>query len=281
VTTVWCYCCLPFLYEIVFIIKSLRGDKIFGAVDAGTTYPNELTNLVAKAGFESNQLKRVDILVISNRGSNSIKPFQGLVNSLLEHTSNPVHLHIVSDTRPDWQQNLNSTEHFKIYYQGTAKLQEQAKDLNGRVKYRSTHYSKISAYQKLFLSTMNFPPGTPSKILLIDDDYVFYEDATGLMEKILEHPDRISLQCPIDPARIQGYFNKTNMPLLGHHSRYCNAGMMFTTWKQDNKNVHRRIGNYYESLSPVRIQGGSRSRYHSNHPERGSGYQFDSRFDSV
>jgi hypothetical protein len=59
---------------------------------------------------------------------------------------------------------------------------------------------------------------------MLDDDMVFYEDITPLVDLVRENPDSLSLYCPVDPARVKGFFGTT--PFNGHTERYCISGIM-------------------------------------------------------
>jgi hypothetical protein len=170
---------------------------------------------------------RLDLVLISDRGPNATTPLQGFVNSLLYYTTAPINLNIVTG-QPSlpWLDLLNRSEYFSVFYHDSKMLAKRAADLLNRTKYKSGHYSAKIATQKLFLSSLNYPTGTASKVLMMDDDIILYEDIVPMFQHIRQHPERLSLVCGIDPKRVKMYFTSKNKRNNGHSTRYCNAGII-------------------------------------------------------
>jgi hypothetical protein len=173
--------------------------------------------------------KRLDLVVMSDRdpNPNGTQPLKALVNSLLMYTTHPINLNVVTKTRLPWLDALNSSpEYFRVYYHHPRNIYAKSQALIERANYRSKHYLAIFANAKLFLSTLDYPPDTFPKVLMLDDDMVFYEDITRLVDLVRQHPNRLSLHCPEDAHRVKSYFIDKKIPHNGHASRYCIAGMI-------------------------------------------------------
>jgi lipopolysaccharide biosynthesis glycosyltransferase len=172
-------------------------------------------------------VKRLDLVVLSDRGGpNSIQPLKALVNSILLYTTHPINLNVVTKDHYPWLDALNEASQnvFRVYYHSPSIIFAQSQALVNATGATSIHYSSVFAFQKLFLSTLTYPSGTLSKVLMLDDDMVFYEDITPLVDLVRKNPDSLSLYCPVDPTRVEKFFGTT--PDNGHTERYCNSGMM-------------------------------------------------------
>jgi lipopolysaccharide biosynthesis glycosyltransferase len=172
-------------------------------------------------------VKRLDLVVLSDRGGpDNTQPLKALVNSILLYTTHPINLNVVTKNALPWLDALNEAEQnvFRVYYHSPSIIFAQSQALVNATGATSIHYSSVFAFQKLFLSTLTYPSGTFSKVLMLDDDMVFYADITPLVDLVRENPDSLSLYCPVDPTRVKEYFGTT--PDNGHTERYCISGMM-------------------------------------------------------
>lgn len=113
---------------------------------------------------------RITIVVLSDRGSNSTgAPLQGLVHSLLAHTTSPIAFHYISNHRYSW---LDDTLHQSPWllvkrHEGTL-LSIKADALSNRTGFRSKHYSARFGMRKLYIPTLDFSIGKenpPSTVL--------------------------------------------------------------------------------------------------------------------
>lgn len=169
----------------------------------------------------------IDLVVVSNRGFNEAVPLRAFVNSLLSYTSEKINLNVVTETALPWLDDLNGTEYFSVFYHEPHVLAKRTKRLLNETQYSSKHYSAFVSSMKLFLPTLQFSGGTAaSKVLLVDDDVVFYNDVAPLMRGILKHPDKLSLACPVDARRVETYWTKRNRTRNGHSKRFCQGGWM-------------------------------------------------------
>lgn len=166
----------------------------------------------------------LDLVVLSDRGTfTREQPLKALVNSILLYTTRPVNLNIVTSVQMPWLGALNSSQ-FRVHFHPTSKVYARTRALIQRTRISSTHYSARHAFQKLFLSTLDYPKGTGRKVLMLDDDMVFYEDLTPLADLVMRNPSRLSLYCQLDPGRVKFYFQ--NRPHNGDSEKYCISGMM-------------------------------------------------------
>jgi lipopolysaccharide biosynthesis glycosyltransferase len=167
-------------------------------------------------------LTPIQLLVVSDRQDNKT-PLLGFVNSILMYTSHPVHLHIVTrQTAIPWVDSLES-EYFHVTYHLTPLA--YSKLIASRTNFKTDHYSSVFAMVKLFIPTLSFAEGI-SKVLVLDDDMVFYRDLYPLYELVQTKPHQLSLFCPEDSRRVETYYTRKNMTGNGHPTRYCISGMM-------------------------------------------------------
>jgi hypothetical protein len=171
--------------------------------------------------------KRIHLTVVSDR-KRSDYPLKALINSILNYTTSPVTLNIVTKNNIPFLDELNST-YFRIHYHHPMYLLEASRQLIKETGFRSVHYSADFAMQKLFLNQLQYSKEDHAeKVLVLDDDFTFFTDMTPLWDSIIENPNNISLYCPEDKERVQRYFNFTGKraPNNGDPFRYCNSGIM-------------------------------------------------------
>jgi hypothetical protein len=92
--------------------------------------------------------------------------------------------------------------------------------------FKSTHYSSVFAMGKLFLPRLNYSidGSRPRKLLVLDDDMVFYKDITPSMDIVHANPQNLTLHCPTDPVLADVFLRNT--PDNGDTKRCCISGMM-------------------------------------------------------
>ena len=168
---------------------------------------------------------RIHLVVISDR-KKSDYPLKALVNSILNYTSTPITLNVVTKKNIAFLDEVNSN-FFRINYHNPAPLLETSRKLISETGFSSTHYSHHFAMQKLFINQLEFPQkDKATKVLLLDDDFTFFTDMVPLWDLISANPKNISLYCPQDKDRVFRYFTKKKAPNNGDQLRYCISGMM-------------------------------------------------------
>jgi hypothetical protein len=190
----------------------------------------------------------IEIVVMSDR-NNSELPLKGLVNSILQHTTRPVTLHIVTTAHTiPWLQQLHS-QYFQIYLYDPIEhgLYNRSQHLINQTSFRPFHYSANFAISKIYLPLLPYRKTQQQhqnapKILMLDDDIVFYKDLAPLWDDILyQNPDRMSLYCPVEPRFVQMYFTGRDAPHNGDTERYCNSGMMGFPIRNEQRIQHRIV----------------------------------------
>jgi hypothetical protein len=203
------------------------GDSNMASIDhdIDPTVSKPLPSLDVKQ--YDNPEPRIDLVLISDRGPNATMPLRAFVNSLLSHTSEPINLNIITqEPGLPWLDVLNKSESFSVFYHHPSVLTERTERLLNETEYSSKHYSAFMSSLRLFLPALKFPPGTASKVLMMDDDIILYEDLAPLIHHIRRHPEKISLSCPVDPRRVEIYFTSRNRTRNGHTRRFCLGGWM-------------------------------------------------------
>jgi len=152
-----------------------------------------------------------------------------MVNSILLHTSVPVAFHVIlSQNSIGWLDEMDSP-FFQVNFYNYEKLGYLGNAIRmiKKTKFRSKHPAMPYPMTKPFLSTLPLPgrdQGHIQRVLVLDDDILFWEDPVKLLK--LLPPDKLALSCPIDPKRVDRYFTKTKTVNNGHQSRFCNAGFI-------------------------------------------------------
>lgn len=167
--------------------------------------------------------KRIHLVVISDR-EKSDYPLKALVNSILNHTSTPITLNVVTTKNIEFLDKVNSN-FFRVNYHNPAPLLEKSRKAISETGFKSLHYSAHFAMQKLFINQLEFQYKV-NKVLLLDDDFTFFTDMSPLWDIIAANPNKISLYCPHDKDRVLHYFTRKNAPNNGDTLRYCNSGIM-------------------------------------------------------
>ena len=111
---------------------------------------------------------RITIVVLSDRGPNSTGgPLQGLVHSLLAHTSSPIAFHYISNHPYSWlEDNVDQSPWFLVKRHEASPLYVKANALANRTGFRSKHYSARFGMRKLYIPSLDFsiakekPPST-------------------------------------------------------------------------------------------------------------------------
>lgn len=186
--------------------------------------------------------KRLQLTIVSDRnttngpirgGGRNKKAFviKALVNSILKYTTNPVDLYIVTSPNSfelQYLQELDeSSPAFNVYPIWVEPLLQHSRHVMNISGFTSYHYSTTFAMVKPFLSVAKdqFCEHT-RKVLLLDDDHVFFEDVSPLYQYVLEQPDKVSLYCPIDRRRVDRTLVRQGVPHNGDKIRYCISGML-------------------------------------------------------
>lgn len=170
----------------------------------------------------------LDLLILSDRENTEI-PLKGLVNSLLNYTSSPIHLNVVTRA-PDipWLKQLES-RYLKVSLHNPHKLLDRSIALVNQTNLVLAHPSSTFAIQKLFLPELPLELSSPEneKFLMIDDDIVVFEDITPLYGLIHEAPtDHISLLCAPDHFNLRKICWKRGVPHNCDDKLYCVTGLV-------------------------------------------------------
>ena len=214
---------------------SKTGEGIFTGnmpLDVANNQPSIINDSVNKAANDSNlagdtcssHSDRIHIVVVSDREQSDF-PLKGLINSILNFTSIPVTVNVVTskDNIP-FLDNLNTTSYFTTKYHNSTTTLQLSQQLMRESGFKTLHYSAKYGMQKLFLNNLRLPPET-RKFLVLDDDITFFTDIAPLWQTIMSSPHKISLYCPEDVNRVNHYFTNKRAPDNGHSTRYCNSGM--------------------------------------------------------
>ena len=169
------------------------------------------------------------VILFDREHANVQDPLIGTVNSLLEHSTKPIALHVgTKHATIPWLDKLDSP-FFQINFYNPEKLGYlgNAIRLQKATHFNDAHYSAPFTLVKPFLTTLPFP-GEDSRmikhILFLDDDIMFWDDPAKMMAQL--DPDKIALSCPEDWIRVKRNSIKPKTFNNGHDKRYCNSGMI-------------------------------------------------------
>lgn len=166
--------------------------------------------------------ERVQLVILSDRG-NKTTPLRLLINSIFMKTRVPVDLHLFSRTQVHWLAQFNFTDYFTVYRYDATPLLNHTLAWMSRHKFKVGHYSGTFTLQKLFLSKMEYY-GNPSKLLLLDDDIMLFNDLGELWKLVTSDLGRIYLHCEVDPVYVRSMNQRR--PRNGHPARYCTTGIV-------------------------------------------------------
>lgn len=171
----------------------------------------------------------LDLLVLSDRENTEI-PLKGLINSLLHYTTSPIHLNVVTST-PEipWLRQLESSSpHFKVTLHSPHNLLQRSTRLVNETSLQLAHPSSAFAIQKIFLPELPFMLSSPQnkKVLMIDDDQVYFEDITPLYDYMHLAPNHVSLLCARDRFNLRKICLKQGVPHNCDDELYCVTGLV-------------------------------------------------------
>ena len=201
--------------------KKDNGKKILGVPPISNEFSINFSDSISSVEKCD---KRIHIAIVSDR-EKSDYPLRALINSILNFTSTPVTVNIVTKNRIPFMDMLNTTSYFSVHYHDSTHLFKSSQKLVKETGFKTLHYSAKFGMQKLFLNELQFET-TAQKIIVLDDDITFFTDITPLWDKMMENPRNISLYCPEDMKRVNRYFVNKNATDNGHSLRYCNSGLM-------------------------------------------------------
>ena len=170
----------------------------------------------------------VQVAVVSDRKTSM--PLNGLVHSILTYTTSPVVFHIFTEHPYAFLDNISqATPYVKVYHYSSVPNIERAKRLIEETKFRTGHASAAPSMSRLFISQAPFQPiGKVPKVIVVDDDILFYRDIAELWQNVTVNQSQISLFCPHDGKRIQRWLINKMHPDDGdvEGQRYCQGGLM-------------------------------------------------------
>lgn len=201
---------------------------------------------------------KIDIVVMSDRNDSQV-PLKGLVNSILQFTTLPVAMHIITTAKNiPWLEQLHSSFfQINLYDPVEHGLYNRTQQLMNQTSFNTSHYSAKFALQKIYLPVIPFH-GRPKKILMLDDDIIFYHDISPLWNLLYKNPNRLSLYCPVDPFFAKFYFAGRNASHNGDSRRYCISGMIgfpihYRT-SYSNKNFYSPVVDLLENATANMMQ---------------------------
>jgi hypothetical protein len=198
--------------------------------------------------FPLDSQNALHFVVMSDRQHNVQLPLRALIHSLLRHVSIPVAVHVVTGAQSiqnghlDWLDKIDSP-YFQIHIYNYEQLGylTNAKQLTQFYNFRSNHRSMPYTLVKPFVSNLPFPRNdTIQRVLMIDDDVVFWNDPVQLFQTL--PANKLAMSCPIDTRRVEKYFLRPNQPHNGHGSRYCNSGMVHIPVQYETRRLHEQLG---------------------------------------
>jgi lipopolysaccharide biosynthesis glycosyltransferase len=213
--------------------NSVSTSKTVAEVPAGNILHDQNRSNALDCMFGSNNT--IELVLICDRIGNTTVPTRALVNSLLMYTSRPLRLHIVTAHAPiDWIDALHS-QYFTSVYHDSAPLRNFVQQVTNQTGFHSVHHASDFVMQKLFIPLLHFPPLHSGRVLLLDDDMVFYRDVAPLYDIIMA-PSllNLSLLCPLDRIRYRRFIRNHHKELNGRYRYYCITGMMGVPVTGDN-----------------------------------------------
>ncbi|CAB9506174.1 expressed unknown protein [Seminavis robusta] len=188
---------------------------------------------------QDNKCRSLDLVVLSSRVNNTEIPLKGFVHSLLSYTTSPIHLHVVSSapsSRYQWLHQItnatsNEKSYFRVSFYNPRKLLQRSLDLIESSNLTLGHPSSRYAIQKLFLPELDIRLSSPenTKVLMIDDDQIYFEDITPLYEYIhtpQQDQQQLSLLCAPDRFNIRKICKRRGVPHNCHDDLYCVSGLV-------------------------------------------------------
>lgn len=175
---------------------------------------------------EENSASWVHVAVVSDRDTKN--PFLALVHSILMYTTAPVAFHVFTEHPYVFLNGIEKkTPYARVFYYSNAPNNERAARLVDESNFITIHHSGITSMSRLFIGQSPFQPiGKVPKVIIVDDDILFYRDISELWKIVMVNQSNISLFCHPDKRRMRRWLRRHKDNGDREGGRYCQGGLM-------------------------------------------------------